>query len=99
LVPVRICVYRASAVKSLEKVSWSWRLVFSRSSYAGAVAAVRARMGISLMPQTMIPDDLQAIDASLLPKLADTHISLIKHIANNAAINTLEEFVLRRFKH
>ena len=93
------CVYRASAVKSLEQASRSWRLVFSSPSYAGAVAAVRAGMGISVMPQTMIPDDLQAIDAAVLPKLADTHISLIKHVANNAAVNTLEEFVLRRLKH
>ena len=93
------CVYRASAVKSLEQANRSWRLVFSSPSYAGAVAAVRAGMGISVMPQTMIPDDLQAIDAAVLPKLADTHISLIKHVANNAAVNTLEEFVLRRLKH
>lgn len=93
------CVYRASAVTSLEQASRSWRLVFSSPSYAGAVAAVRAGMGISVMPQTMIPDGLQAIDAAVLPKLADTHISLIKHVANNAAVNTLEEFVLRRLKH
>ncbi|MBN8823517.1 MULTISPECIES: LysR substrate-binding domain-containing protein [unclassified Spirosoma] len=93
------CVYRASAIKSLEQSSRAWRLVFSSPSYAGAVAAVRAGMGVSVMPQTMIPADLQAIDATLLPKLADTHVSLIKHMANNAAINTLEEFVLRRLKH
>ena len=93
------CVYRASAVKALEQASRPWRLVFSSPSYAGAVAAVRAGMGISVMPQTMIPDGLQPIDAAVLPKLADTHISLIKHVANNAAVNTLEEFVLRRLKH
>lgn len=93
------CVYRASAVASLEQASRPWRLVFSSPSYAGAVAAVRAGMGISVMPQTMIPDDLQAIEAAVLPTLADTHISLIKHVANNAAVNTLEEFVLRRLKH
>ncbi|RSK43171.1 LysR substrate-binding domain-containing protein [Hymenobacter rigui] len=93
------CVYRASAIKSLEQAGRSWRLVFSSPSYAGAVAAVRAGMGISVMPQTMIPPDLQAIDAAVLPKLADTHTSLIKHVANNAAVNTLEEFVLRRLKH
>ncbi|WP_020599479.1 LysR substrate-binding domain-containing protein [Spirosoma panaciterrae] len=93
------CVYRASAIKSLEQSSRAWRLVFSSPSYAGAVAAVRAGMGISVMPQTMIPADLQAVDAALLPKLADTHVSLIKHTATNVAINTLEEFVLRRLKH
>ncbi len=93
------CVYRAAAVEALEQASQPWRLVFSSPSYAGAVAAVRAGMGVSVMPQTMIPDDLQAIEAAVLPTLADTHISLIKHVANNAAVNTLEGFVLRRLRH
>lgn len=93
------CVYRASAITSLEQSARAWRLVFSSPSYAGTVAAVRAGMGISVMPQTMIPDDLQAIEPALLPQLADTHVSLIKHTASNPAVNTLEEFVLRRLNH
>ena len=93
------CVYRASAIKALEDAGRSWRLVFSSPSYAGTVAAARAGMGITVIPHTMIPNDLQAIDASLLPKLADTHVSLLKHRADNPAINTLEGFVLRRLKH
>jgi len=93
------CVYRASATKSLEEAGRSWRLVLSSPSYAGVVAAVKAGMGITLMPHTMIPHGLQAVDASLLPQLADTHVSLLKHRADNAAINTLEGFVLRRLKH
>ncbi|WP_332368687.1 LysR substrate-binding domain-containing protein [Spirosoma telluris] len=93
------CVYRASAIQSLQQAGRAWRLVFSSPSYAGAVAAVRAGMGISVMPQTMIPGDLQALDSVWLPKLADTHVSLIKHKANNPAINTLEKFVLHKLKH
>ena len=93
------CVYRASAIKTLEEAGRSWRLVFSSPSYAGAVAAVKAGMGITVMPHTMIPNELEAVDALLLPKLADTHVSLLKHRADNAAINTLEGFVLRRLKH
>ena len=92
------CVYRASAIKALEKAGRAWRLVFSSPSYAGAVAAVKAGMGITVMPNTMIPHGLHAVDASLLPKLDDTHVSLLKHRADNAAINTLEGFVLRKFK-
>lgn len=92
------CVYRASAIKALEEKGRAWRLVFSSPSYAGAVAAVKAGMGITVIPHTMIPNDLQAVDASLLPKLADTHVSLLKHRADNAAINTLEGFVLKRLK-
>ena len=92
------CVYRASAIKTLEDAGRSWRLVFSSPSYAGTVAAVKAGMGITIIPHTMIPNDLQAVDGSLLPKLADTHVSLLKHRVDNAAINTLEGFVLKRLK-
>ena len=95
----RPCVYRASAMKALEESGRAWRLVFSSPSNASAVAAVKAGMGITVMPHTMIPHELYAIDHPLLPKLADTHVSLLKHRADNPAINTLEEFVLRMLKH
>ncbi len=93
------CVYRASAIEALENTGRAWRLVFSSPSYASAIAAVKAGMGVTVMPHTMIPDELQTIESSLLPNLADTHVSLLKHRADNAAINTLEEFVLRRLKY
>jgi DNA-binding transcriptional LysR family regulator len=93
------CVYRASAIKSLEQAGRSWRLVFTSPSYAGTVAAVKAGMGITVMPHTMIPQGLQEIDSHILPKLADTHVSLLKHDAHNPAVNTLEEFVLKKLRH
>lgn len=92
------CVYRASAIKALENSRRSWRLVFSSPSYAGMVAAVKAGMGITVMPHTMIPNELQFVDNALLPKLADTHVSLLKHCDDNPAINTLEGFVLAKLK-
>ena len=93
------CVYRASAIKTLEQAGRAWRLVLSSPSYAGTVAAVKAGMGITVIPHTMIPPELEAVKNKLLPKLADTHVSLLKHQANNTAINTLEGFVLRKLKH
>ena len=93
------CVYRASAIEALENAGRAWRIVFTSPSYTGTVAAVKAGMGISVMPHTMIPADLQALESAILPKLSDTHVSLLKHRADNAAINTLEGFVLRKLKH
>ncbi|MDA1056920.1 MAG: LysR family transcriptional regulator [Proteobacteria bacterium] len=93
------CVYRASAIKSLEKKGRAWRLVFSSPSYAGTVAAVKAGIGITVMPHTMIPKELGSINDKALPPLQDTHVSLLKHQSNNIAINALEGFVLRRLKH
>jgi DNA-binding transcriptional LysR family regulator len=92
------CVYRSSAIKALDDANRSWRLVLSSPSYAGAVAAVRAGMGVTVMPQTMIPQELQAIGPRVLPDLADTHVSLLKHRSDVAAINTLEGFMLSRLK-
>lgn len=93
------CVYRAAAVDALEKAGLSWRLVFSSPSYTSTVAAVKAGMGITVMPHTMIPDGLHAVESTALPTLPDTHVSLLKHTDNNAAINTLEDFVLSKLKH
>lgn len=93
------CVYRASAIEALEQAGRSWRLVLSSPSYAGAVAAVKAGLGITVMPHTMIPDTLSALDRSLLPALGATHVSLLKHRADNPAINSLEGFVLKKMKH
>lgn len=93
------CVYRAAAIKALDKAKRPWRLVLSSPSYAGAVAAVKAGMGITVMPHTMIPRELTPVGAKLLPALEATHVSLLKHKANNKAINTLEGFVLKKLKH
>ncbi len=90
------CVYRASAIKTLENAGRAWRLVFSSPSYAGTIAAVKAGMGITVMPHTMIPKGLESLDSLNLPKLEDTHVSLLKHDKNNAAINSLETFVLQK---
>ncbi len=93
------CVYRAATIKALENYGLAWRLVFSSPSYAGTIAAVRAGIGVTVMPHTMIPNDLQVINNNLLPILENTHVSLLKHRPDNPAINTLERFVLRILKH
>ncbi len=93
------CVYRTAGIRSLELAGRSWRLVFTSPSYAGKVAAVRAGMGITIMPRTMIPNDLEVIDLSLLPSLSDNHVSLLKYRKDAPAINTLEAFVIRKLNH
>jgi len=93
------CVYRARAIKSLEKLNRKWRIVFSSHSYAGTVAAVKAGMGITVLPRNMVPDDLRIIRRNRqLPKLEDTHISLLKHHSKNLAVNSFEKFVVDRLR-
>lgn len=91
------CVYRTAVIDALGEVGRSWRLVFSSTSYTSTVAAVKAGMGITVMPNTMIPSELQEIKTKIVPKLPDTHVSLLKQKANDPVINTLESFVLKKF--
>lgn len=90
------CVYRASAIKALEEANRAWRLVFISPSFAGTRSAVKAGMGITVMPKAMIPNDLHALDLPELPCLSDTHVSLLKYSVDQPAINTLEEFVIKK---
>lgn len=91
------CVYRARAINALEKVKKKWRIVFSSHSFAGTVAAVKAGMGVTVLPRNMVPDELEIIRTRKgIPNLDDTHISLLKHHDKNMAVNSLEKFVVDR---
>lgn len=92
------CVYRARALKSLDDLGWKWRLVLSSPSYAGTIAAVKANMGITVLPRAMIPPGLEAIRQQLLPNLSDIHVSLLKRQLNDPVTNSLETFVLKKLK-
>lgn len=93
------CVYRARAINSLEKKNKKWRIVFSSHSYAGTIAAVRAGMGITVLPRNMIPSYLKIVRKNTaIPHLDDTHISLLKHHDKNLAVNSFEKFVVERLK-
>lgn len=93
------CVYRARAIRALEKMNKKWRIVFSSHSYAGTVAAVKAGMGVTVLPRNMVPQDLAIIRSDrTIQNLEDTHISLLKHHARNLAVNSFEKFVVDRLK-
>ncbi|MCH2037782.1 MAG: LysR substrate-binding domain-containing protein [Rickettsiales bacterium] len=92
------CVYRAAAIQALESQGYSWRLTFSSTSYAGKAAAVKAGMGITVLPRMMAPKDLPLMISSALPKLDDIHVSLLKHENTNQAINSFEKFVLKQLR-
>tara|TARA_R110000868_G_scaffold168175_4_gene402760 strand:- start:560 stop:1408 length:849 start_codon:yes stop_codon:yes gene_type:complete len=93
------CVYRARAIKALDKSGIKWRLAFSSPSYTGTIAAVKAGIGMTVLPRTMIPAQLNAINHSRLPALDDTHLCLLRHEPGNPAIISFEQFVSARLKH
>jgi DNA-binding transcriptional LysR family regulator len=93
------CVYRENVIQTLEKSGIRWQLVYSSPSYAGRMAAVKAGLGISAIQRTMIPSYLESIEHSILPKLNNIHISLLKKEGASKTIESLEYFLLKRLRH
>ncbi len=92
------CVYRSRAIEALEKDRIGWRMVYSSPSYAGTIAAVKANMGFTVLPVTMIPEKLIRID-HLLPALPELHVSLLRqNNKESPAIESLIEFLLKKLK-
>lgn len=90
------CVYRQRAITALHKHKIPYRIVFTSPSYTGTTAAMQAEMGISVLPRNMVPPHCEIIRNKKLPKLDDTHISLLKKVDNNIAINSFEQFILQK---
>jgi hypothetical protein len=54
-------------------------------------------MRLTVLPHSIIRHDLQIIKTqNNVPKLEDTHISLLKHDNKNTAVNAFEKFVLEK---
>ncbi|MFM8745598.1 MAG: LysR family transcriptional regulator [Aestuariivirga sp.] len=92
------CVYRAAAIDALGRVGRPWRQTLTSPSHAGTIAAVRAGLGLTVLPRPMIPAALPAIPAVEVAPLGLIHVSLLKHRGDDPAINSLENFVLGKLK-
>jgi DNA-binding transcriptional LysR family regulator len=92
------CVYRKRAMEALDGVNIPWRVVYSSPSYAGTVAAVKAGLGMTVLPRTMSPVGLKTMQQPWLPDLANTHIVLLVQQGAASATVTLQDFILQELK-
>ena len=73
------CVYRKRAIAALEAKGQTWRAAYTSPSLAGQHAALRAGLGLTVLPRDMTPNDLVVLgEAHGLPALADAEIALLK---------------------
>jgi DNA-binding transcriptional LysR family regulator len=89
------CVYRTSAIDALKSRNLKWEVAFSSHSHASIVAAVRAGIGLTILPQKMVPKELTIAQHNSLPKLGNSFVSLLKSTDDNPAINSFEKFVIK----
>jgi DNA-binding transcriptional LysR family regulator len=73
------CIYRDRALAALDRAKRSWHISYTSPSLAGTIAAVKAGIGITVLPAHMIPEGIHPIrKETKLPHLADAELALMK---------------------
>ena len=75
------CYHREYATRALEKSHRPYRIAFTSQSRAGVIAAIRAGIGIGIIPLETLEPDMVVIEEDM-PDLAETDITLF--VADNA---------------
>jgi DNA-binding transcriptional LysR family regulator len=89
------CVYRKRALDGLRRSKRRWRISYTCESLAGTIAAVRAGLGVTVLPREMVPSELEVIGRSLrLPALPDAEIALLQQRTLNAAAALLSSHIV-----
>ena len=95
----RPCVLRQRAVQALDAAGQAWRVAYSCASLAGSHAALRAGLGIAVLPREMVPADLAVLDDHGLPTLADLEVALIETPMLSPPAARLRDTILHELEH
>lgn len=88
------CVYRERATEALAAAGRGFEVVYTSPSLAGAAAAVRAGLGLTVLPRTLVPPGLAPLPARTgLPPLEETVICLLLREGAPAAAQALARAV------
>ncbi len=74
-------------------------MTYSCASLAGNQAALRAGLGLAVLPRDMVPADLSVLDDHGLPELADLEVALIEVPALSPPAQRLRDTILRELEH
>lgn len=101
VVSPRPCVYRKRATDALDTQGRPWRIAYTCGSLTGNHAAVRAGLGVTVLPKAMVPADLTVLNDELtgLPPLADTEIALVAGSQLSAPAERLRDYIIRELEH
>jgi DNA-binding transcriptional LysR family regulator len=88
------CVYRKRATQALDRQAREWRIAYTSTSLTGAQAAVRAGLGLTVLPRDMIPHDFHIIEEGM-PDLPDTEIALMMAASTPLPAQKLGEYMVR----
>ncbi|MBX9615028.1 MAG: LysR family transcriptional regulator [Caulobacteraceae bacterium] len=87
-------IYRKRALGALQAAGIDFRASFTSPSLAGQMAALRAGLGVGVLPAAMAPRDLVVLGAAL-PRLSDSEIALMSMRGAGGPAGLLAQEVLR----
>jgi DNA-binding transcriptional LysR family regulator len=87
-------IYRKRALAAFSDAGIGFRLSFTSPSLAGQMAALRAGLGVGVLPAAMAPRDLTVLRSGL-PDLADSEIALVSARGAGGPTALLAQEVLR----
>lgn len=89
------CVYRRRAMRALDEAGRPWRVAYTSTSLAGAQAAVRAGLGVTVLPKDMVPADFVVVEeGGGAPDLSDTEVALMRAAALSRPAERLAEHIV-----
>ncbi|MET4002342.1 MULTISPECIES: LysR substrate-binding domain-containing protein [Arthrobacter] len=102
--PVPVIVYpapslsRKLALDALEQAGRTWRVTCTTKQISGVLAALRAGIGIAVMPTSLVPEDLKVITKRFdLPPVGDVDFTLIRNpLANTEVVDALTQAIMGR---
>lgn len=68
------CLYRKLAFDALTKISRPWKMSLEANSFSAVHSAIRAGLGVTILPITAIRDDMEIIKEGL-PELPNTTVT------------------------
>lgn len=89
---------RSYAIRSLEGAGRTWRITCNVREVNGVIAAARAGIGIAVLAQSLIPEDLvQVSPAYGLPELGDVDFTLLSNpTAASEPVEALTDAIMSR---
>lgn len=95
------CIYRQRALNALADARRSAHVAYACASLAGTLAAVRAGLGVTVLPKEMVPPDLEVLypERNGLPELEDSEMALIETPSLSPAAERLKAAILTDLAH
>ncbi|MEE2568969.1 LysR substrate-binding domain-containing protein [Pseudarthrobacter sp. J64] len=89
---------RKLAIDALESHGRTWQITCSTRQISGVLAAVRAGIGVAVMPSSLVPEDLKIITRRFdLPAVGDVDFTLLSNPhANKEVIDALTQAIVGR---